>query len=225
MVARDLALLRLAGGRLHLTHLSTERAVELVRAAKYLGLAVTCDVTPHHLAMTDAWVAGDRAFAWDPAPTRPDGGAGPFATATKVNPPLRTRLDVAALWEGLRDGTIDAIATDHAPHASVLKDVEYDEAAFGISGLETALPVLLGAVAAGWIDLPTLVARLTMGPARCFGLTEPSLDRDVVVIDPSAEWEVTPAALRSRGKNTPLLGRRVKGRVVAAFVDGEQRHG
>lgn len=247
MVARDLALARLTGGRLHLAHVSTARAVELVRVAKHEGLPVTCEVTPHHLAMTESWVAGDRAFVWETpngnAPRAParapgphaevevseergrtrGGWAPPYDARTKVNPPLRTRADVEALWDGLRDGTIDAIATDHAPHASVLKEVEFDQAAFGISGLETALPVLLAAVGAGRIDLGMLVERLTAGPARCFGLPAPSLARDLVLIDPEAEWEVTESALASRGKNTPLLGRRLKGRVVAAFVDGERR--
>ncbi len=218
-IARDLALLRLAGGRLHVAHVSTARGLALIREAKYLGLAVTCEVTPHHLALTDEWVAGDRALAWESA----NGRAAPFDTSTKVNPPLRTRADVAALWEGLRDGTVDAIATDHAPHASVYKDVEFEAASFGISGLETALPLLLGAVEAGWIDLPTLIERLTLGPARCFGIEPSSLDPDLVLIDPDAEWVVDPSELASRGKNTPLLGRRLRGRVVAAFVEGEQR--
>src|SRR5207237_10373708 len=169
----------------------------------------------------DEWVAGVRTFAWQDR----NGRASPYDTSTKVSPPLRGRADVDALWQGLRDGTIDAIATDHAPHASVYKDVEYDHAAFGISGLETALATLLDASAAGWIDLATLIGRLTVGPARCFGLPQPALDRDLVLIDPELEWTVTPEALVSRGKNTPLLGKRLRGRVVAAFVDGEQRLG
>ena len=220
-IARDLALARLTGGRVHIAHVSTARGVALVRAAKREGVPVTCEVTPHHLALTDDWVAGDRTFAWD----RRNGSAAaaPYDTATKVNPPLRPRADIEALWQGLRDGTIDAIATDHAPHASTYKDVEYDQAAFGISGLETALSVLLDAAGAGWIDLGVLIERLTVGPARCFGLDAPSLARDVVLIDPDAEWTVATDALISRGKNTPLLGRRMGGRVVAAFVEGEQR--
>ncbi|HYY54696.1 MAG TPA: dihydroorotase [Candidatus Dormibacteraeota bacterium] len=220
-VARDIALARITGSRLHLAHVSSARAVALVRSAKRESVPVTCEVTPHHLAMTDEWVAGARTFAWED----PNGAASPYDASTKVNPPLRTRADVDALWEALRDGTIDAIATDHAPHASVYKEVEYDRAAFGISGLETALATLLGAVAAGWIDLRTLVERLTLGPARCFGLPAPSLERDLVLIDPDAEWTVTPESLVSRGKNTPLAGKRLRGRVVAAFVDGEQRLG
>ena len=218
-IARDLALVRLSGGRLHVAHVTTAHGVSLIRDAKREGLAVTCEVTPHHLALTDAWVAGDRAFAWEPS----NGQAAPYETSTKVNPPLRSRADVSALWEALRDGTIDAIATDHAPHASIYKDVEYDQASFGISGLETAVPLLLRAVDAGWIDLPTLVERLTTGPARCFGIEQASLDPDLILVDLEAEWVVRADDLASRGKNTPLLGRTLRGRVVAAFVEGEQR--
>src|SRR5207249_1443652 len=182
---------RLSGARIHIAHVSTARAVALVREAKREGLPISCEVTPHHLALTDEWVAGVRTFAWQDR----NGRASPYDTSTKVSPPLRGRADVDALWQGLRDGTIDAIATDHAPHASVYKDVEYDHAAFGISGLETALPLLLAAVEAGWLELPTLIERLTLGPARCFGLDAPDLRRDVVLIDPHAEWRVTADAL------------------------------
>jgi dihydroorotase len=211
-VARDIALAKATGGRLHLTHLSTSGSVELVRRAKADGIALTCDVTPHHLAMTDEWVAGSRAFAWE----REDAtrAAMPYEASTKVSPPLRTRADVRALWSGLEDGTVDAIATDHAPHASVRKDVEFDQAAFGISGLETALALVLGGVRAGWADLDTVVAALTTGPARVLGIGLP--DGDWVAIDRDAEWIVTADALISKGKNTPLLGRAVRGRVARA---------
>ncbi len=140
-VARDLELAELTGARLHLTHLSTAGSVALVRAAKADGIRVTCDVTPHHLALIDEWVAGSRALAWEDAPGV---RAVPYDSSTKVNPPLRTLADVRALWKGLADGTVDAIATDHAPHASPKKDVEFDQAAFGISGIETALSLVLG---------------------------------------------------------------------------------
>ena len=147
---------------MHLTHLSTAGAVAFVRDAKSRHLRVTCDVTPHHLALTDDWVAGDRAFAWErdanaslaarsAARARETRGV-PYDANTKMNPPLRTLRDVRALWAGLADGTIDAIATDHAPHASVRKEVEFDQAANGISGLETALPLVLGGVRAGWCE-------------------------------------------------------------------------
>jgi len=208
-VARDLALARLAGGRLHLTHLSTAGSVELVRRAKAEGIAVSCDVTPHHLAMTDTWVAGSRAFAWEDPHKIPS--APPYESSTKVNPPLRTLADIRALWEGLADGTIDAIATDHAPHASVRKDVEYDQAAFGISGLETALPLVLGGVRAGWASLEVVLGALTTGPARVLGIELPSGDR--LVVEPDHEWTVTAEGLISKGKNTPLLGRTLQGRV------------
>jgi dihydroorotase len=227
-VARDLALARLTGARLHLTHLSTRGAVELVRQAKAGGLAVTADVTPHHLAMTDEWVAGSRLFAWEDLERSDEtlengvrqGPASPYDPNTKVNPPLRTRADVEACWAGLRDGTIDAIATDHAPHASIRKDVEYQEAAFGIAGLETALPLLLAGVDAGLASLDVVLRALGDAPRRILGL---AADDDWIAIDRTAEWTVEPSSLASKGKNTPLLGRRLRGRVVLAAIDGKVR--
>jgi dihydroorotase len=226
-ISRDLALARLTGGRLHLSHVSTVGSVELVRRAKADGLAITAEVTPHHLALTDEWVAGSRAFAWEDTVTgelRPPRTpqAQPFDSATKVNPPLRTAADVRACWAGLMDGTIDAIATDHAPHASTRKDVEYQEAAFGISVFETAVPLLLAGVAAGWGTWDRVVAALTTGPAGVLGIDVPR--DDLVVIDPRAAWTPTAAELRSLGKNTPLLGRPLVGRVIATYVDGRLRH-
>jgi dihydroorotase len=248
-VARDIAIAEMTGARLHLTHISTRGAIASIRDAKARGLRITCDVTPHHLAMTDDWVAGDRAFAWErgsslaredgPAPVRsmdhspssrsrpslespPAPPATPYDSATKVNPPLRSWSDVRALWDGLVDGTVDAIATDHAPHASVRKDVEFDQAAFGISGLETALSLVLGGVNARWGDRDTVIRALTTGPARVLGL--PRHDDDWIAIDPDAEWTVTADSLESLGKNTPLLGRTLSGRVVYAVVGGEVRY-
>ncbi len=212
-IARDLALAKLTRGRLHLSHVSTAGSVELVRRAKADGLAITCEVTPHHLALTDEWVAGSRAFAWEDDGPR----AAPYDTATKVNPPLRTAADVRACWAGLMDGTIDAIATDHAPHASTRKDVEYQEAAFGISVFETTVPLLLAGVAAGWGTWDRVVAALTTGPAAVLGIEVPQ--NDLVVIDPTVRW--TPKILVSRGQNTPLIGRELVGKVVSALVDGE----
>lgn len=217
-VARDIALARLAGGRLHLQHVSTAGSVELVRRAKGEGMQITCEATPHHLSMTDEWVAGSRAFVWEDG--RSPRGV-PYDSATKVNPPLRTDADVRAVWAGIADGTIDAIATDHAPHASVRKDVEYAEAAFGISGLDTALSILLMAVDAGMADMASVVRALSAGPARVLGLAVP--DRDLVLVDPSVEWTVGADVLASKGKNTPLIGRSLRGRVIAAAVDGELR--
>ena len=248
-VARDIAIAEMTGGRLHLTHISTRGAIASIRDAKRRGVRITCDVTPHHLSMTDDWVAGSRALAWEregslarndgPAPMRTADGstmprsrpslesppaplATPYDSATKVNPPLRSWSDVRALWDGLADGTVDGIATDHAPHASVKKEVEFDQAAFGISGLETALSLVLGGVSVGWCDRDTVIRALTSGPARVLGL--PIRDDDWIAIDPDAEWTVTPEALVSLGKNTPLLGRRLRGRVVCAVVGGEVRY-
>lgn len=227
-VGRDLAIARLTHARLHLTHLSTRGAVELVRQAKAGGLAVTADVTPHHLALTDEWVAGSRRFAWEDLERSVEtqggrgrqGAASPYDPNTKVNPPLRTRADVEACWAGLRDGTLDAIATDHAPHASIRKDVEYQDAAFGISGLETALPLLLAGVAAGLAPLEVVLRALSDGPRRILGLPA---DDDWIAIDRNAEWTIEAASLASKGKNTPLLGRRLRGRVVLAVIDGKVR--
>ena len=226
-VARAILVARTLGARVHLTHLSTAGSVDLIRDAKARKIPVTCDVTPHHLAMTDDWVRGRRALAWEQGlkgertPDEPPAGT-PFASNTKMNPPLRRLHDVRALWVGLRDGTIDAIATDHAPHASVRKDVEFDQAAFGISGLETALPLILGGVRAGWCDLDVVLRALTDGPARILGIAQH--DDDWIAIDKDATWTVRPADLATLGKNTPLIGRELRGRVVHAVVGGEVRY-
>jgi dihydroorotase len=215
-VARDIGLARMTGGRLHLTHLSTAGSIELVRRAKAEGVRITCDVTPHHLAMTDDWVAGSRAFAWE-VPDEALQGV-PYDSTTKVNPPLRGHADVRALWAGLADGTVDAIATDHAPHSSVKKDVEFDQAAFGISGLETALGLVLGGVRVHWASLESVIDALTSGPARVLGIELP--EDDWVALDRDAEWLVTAEELLSKGKNTPVLGRTLIGRVVHASLSG-----
>jgi dihydroorotase len=220
-VARDIALAKMTGARVHLTHLSTAGSIELVRRAKADGAPITCDVTPHHLAMTDDWVAGSRAFAWEVEDEALRGV--PYDSATKVNPPLRTRVDVRALWVGLADGTVDAIATDHAPHTSTRKDVEFDQAAFGISGLETAVPLVLGGVRAGWAPLAAVIAALTTGPARILGVELP--EGDQITIDTEAEWVVTSESLFSLGKNTPLMGRSVIGRVDIAGIGLPKRRG
>ena len=177
--------------------------------------------------MTDDWVRGRRALAWEQGlkgertDDEPSAGT-PFDSNTKMNPPLRRLHDVRALWIGLADGTIDAIATDHAPHASVRKDVEFDQAAFGISGLETALPLVLGGVRAGWCDVAVALRALTDGPARVLGIAQH--DDDWIAIDRDAAWTVTADALATMGKNTPLLGRELRGRVVHAVVGGEVRY-
>ncbi|HEY7348847.1 MAG TPA: dihydroorotase [Ktedonobacterales bacterium] len=221
MLARDLALARLTGGRYHAAHVSTAGSVELIRRAKAEGLSVSAEVTPHHLLLTDEWVAGRRAGLL--GDNSPDQGL-PYDTATKVNPPLRTRRDAEALLEGLLDGTIDAIATDHAPHTVVDKACEYDEAAFGISGLETALGALLALVHAGKLPLATLLAALTIRPALTFslpaGTLRPGAAADITIFDPQERWLVDPQRFASKGKNTPLAGLLLKGRVRCTILGG-----
>jgi dihydroorotase len=236
-VARDLAVLAdvlpdVPGARLHLTHLSTAGALDLVRRAKAAGLPVTCDVTPHHLALTDEWVAGARRWAWEASGDPWADGvlvAGPYAAALRVNPPLRAPGDAAACLAALVDGTADAVATDHAPHTEVDKSVEFGQAATGISGLETALGVLLAAVDAGRLPLVRAIEALTTGPAAILGgrsrrvgtvgLVE-GFPADVVVFDRSERWTVTADALLSRGKNTPLLGMDLAGRILVTMAGG-----
>jgi dihydroorotase len=228
MLARDLALARLTGTRYHAAHLSTAGAVALIREAKRAGLPVTAEVTPHHLLLTDAWVAGERtgplasALAELGLPLPPGER---YDTNTKVNPPLRTATDCASLLDGLLDGTIDAIATDHAPHALVDKDCEYADAAFGISGLETALAALLALVHAGRLPLATLVAALTEHPARAFtleaGTLRPGATADIAIFDPDEVWTLEPERFASRGRNTPLAGLQLRGRVRMTLLGGE----
>ncbi len=228
MLARDLELVRLTGAKYHAAHLSTAGAVELVRRAKAAGLPVTAEVTPHHLLLTDAWVAGERsgplaeALAANGA-TLPPGPR--YDTSTKVNPPLRAAEDCAALLAGLLDGTIDAIATDHAPHTQVDKACEYGEAAFGISGLETALASLLALVHAGKLPLPSLVAALTGRPARAWNLDAGTLrvgaPADIAVFDPDERWTVDPGRFASKGHNTPLVGLTLCGRVRQTWLGGK----
>jgi dihydroorotase len=247
-VSRDLAVLADAlrdepRARLHLTHVSTALALDLVRRAKAAGLPVTCDVTPHHLALTDEWIAGSRRWAWEALAT--DGTprdpwadavftAWPYNTSLRVNPPLGTATDAAACLAALLDGTADAVATDHAPHTVVDKEVEFGRAANGISGTETALGVLLALVDAGKLPLARAVAALTTGPAsvvaaalgsagipaaRPRGLIE-GTPANLVVFDRGDTWKVTPEALLSKGKNSPLLGRELPGRVLLTIAAG-----
>lgn len=227
MLARDLELVKLTGARYHAAHLSVAGAVALVRQARHAGLPVTAEVTPHHLLLTDDWVAGERtgplAAAW-----REMGlavGEGPrYDANAKVNPPLRTAEDCAALLEGLMDGTIDAIATDHAPHTRTDKDCEFSEAAFGISGFETALASLLALVHANKLPLATLIASLTWRPAVAWnldaGTLEPGKPADLVIFDPNEEWTVDPNRFASLGKNTPLAGLTLRGRVRQTWLNG-----
>ena len=221
MMARDISLAELVGGRLHLAHVSSSGGVPLLQQARERGVMVTAEVCPHHLTITDQWVLGNKDSE---APE-----AGPFAydTSTKVYPPLRSRGDAMALAQGLADGVIDCIATDHAPHELISKQVTYLEAAFGISVLETALGSALQLVHSGQMTLSTLVERMTMGPARVLGPTleelatlQPGTPADIVLFDPDQEWVVDAQEFESKGKNTPLQGTRLKGRVVSTLVEG-----
>lgn len=222
MVARDITLAEATGGHVHIAHVSVASAVELVRRAKARGIPVTAEVTPHHLTLTHEAVLYGTA-------------QGPYDTNAKVNPPLRTASDVEACIEGLRDGTIDCIATDHAPHAVTEKLCEFEDAAFGISNLETALGSVLSLVHAGWLDLATAIRRLTADPVRIWQLNtrlnEPGLGSlaprapaDVVIIDPDLEWTVQPEQFASKGKNTPLRGRRLRGKAVLTIAGGTIVH-
>jgi dihydroorotase len=226
MVARDISLAELTGGHVHLAHLSTAGAVALVRRAKERGLPVTAEATPHHLTLTDEAVALGPGSEGD-GTGRGSGAGWAYDTNAKVNPPLRSRGHVEALVEGLREGVIDAIATDHAPHATEDKLCEFDRAAFGISGLETALGSVLALVHEGRMGLPALVERLTWGPARVLdggrsgmGTLRPGAPADIVLFDPAREWVVDVGAFASKGRNSPLHGRRLRGKVVATVFGG-----
>ena len=219
ITARDIALAEMTGARLHITHVSTGGAVELIRIAKSKGLHITADVTPHHLTLTDERIAGN--------PLNP-GEALAYDTLAKVNPPLRTAADIAALVQGLNDGTIDAIATDHAPHAVEDKLCEFEMAAFGISGFETAFGVLMTLVRDGKISLNTLIARMTIGPSKLlinrFGRTgslKAASIADIALLDVNKQWDVDKNNFLSKGKNTPYDGYTLKGLVVATIHRGE----
>ena len=222
MVARDISLAELTGGRLHLAHLSTGGAVALLRQAKEKGIGVTAEVCPHHLTLTDRWVLSGGDEEGESA------GARAYDTNAKVYPPLRDRQDVDALVDGLAAGVIDCIATDHAPHDLVSKQVTFQEAAFGISVLETALGSSLRLVHSGRMTLNGLVERMTVGPARVLGPSfqplatlEPGTPADITLFDPDLEWVVEPRRFASKGKNTPLEGAVLKGSVAATLVEGK----
>ena len=222
MVARDISLAQTTGGRLHIAHASTAATVNLVRDAKERGVNVTCEVTPHHLTLTDEAVLGygHEGSAFDPL--TPDA----YDTNARVAPPLRGHGDVDAMVDGLRDGAIDFIATDHAPHAIVDKHCAFEEAANGISVLETALGSLVTLVHSSRLTLPLLVEKLTASPARFLGKRDlgtlrPGAPGDVTIFDPEAEWVVDASEFASKGKNTPLDGATLRGRVAATVVGGE----
>jgi dihydroorotase len=209
IVARDLALAQLTGGWLHIAHTTTAGAVELIRRAKEEGINVTAESTPHHLTLTEERVIG-------------------YNTNAKVNPPLRTEKDIEALIEGLKDNTIDIIATDHAPHTEGDKLCEFAKAPFGISGLETALGALMGLVHAKKLSLNTLIAKLTVEPAKILGDKQGKLgtlavgaEADVTIFDPALEWVVNTEGFVSKGRNTPLAGEKLKGKVIATIYGGK----
>jgi dihydroorotase len=208
MAARDIALAKLTGCRLHLLHISTAGTVELVRKAKSDGVRITAEATPHHFTLTD-----DALVDYDPY--------------AKVNPPLRSEDHRSAIVDGLKDGTIDAIATDHAPHAREEKDQEFSYAPPGMLGLETALALTIGElVVPGHIDLTRAIELLSCNPARILGLEQQgSLQAgrpaNVVVFDPAARWTVDPESFQSLARNTPFTGREVTGRVLHTFFKGE----
>lgn len=206
-VARDVMLAEYAGARVHVAHMSSARAVDIVRQAKKRGVRVTAEVTPQHLTMTD-----DCVNLYD--------------SSTKINPPLRTQADCDALLAGLKDGTIDAIVTDHSPHAQEEKDREYMFAPSGFPGLETSLGVMLTDLYhAGKLDLKTIISKMTWEPARVFKLDAGTLNvgsaADITVIDPDKEWVVDAKNFYTKGSHSPFIGRKFKGKAVMTFVDGK----
>jgi dihydroorotase len=210
MVARDLMLLEETGGRYHVAHLSTARSLDLVRRAKRRGLPVTCEVTPHHLLLTDQAV-----------------GESGFSTQMKMNPPLRDGVDREALLAGLADGTVDAIASDHAPHHADEKDVQFSLAPFGVIGLETTLPLCLDRlVRPGVVSLSRLVELLSCGPARAFGLPggtlKPGSPADLTLLQTDKAVTVRAAAFRSKSRNTPFEGWKLRGGPLLTLVGGRR---
>jgi dihydroorotase len=207
VVARDIALAELTKARLHIAHLSTRVSLDLVRAAKKRGVQVTCEVTPHHLTLTDEAVRGYNAFA-------------------SMRPPLRSEEDVKALRRGLKEGAIDAIATDHAPHAIFEKEVEFIQAAHGLVGLETALPLCLKFVDDKTLRLTDLVRLLSTNPAKIAGLKgkgtlKPGSDGDFSMFDPTEKVKILSEKFRSKARNTPFEGWNLKGRVTCTIVGGK----
>ena len=206
-VARDVMLAEYAGARVHVAHMSSARAVDIVRQAKKRGVRVTAEVTPQHLTMTD-----DCVNLYD--------------SSTKINPPLRTQADCDALLAGLKDGTIDAIVTDHSPHAQEEKDREYMFAPSGFPGLETSVGVMLTDLYhAGKLDLKTIISKMTWEPAKVFKLDAGTLNvgsaADITVIDPDKEWVVDAKNFYTKGSHSPFIGRKFQGKAVMTFVDGK----
>ena len=206
MVFRDCSLAELTGGRVHIAHVSSAGAVELVRQFKAKGVQVTAEATPHHFTLTDEALED-------------------FDTNLKVNPPIRSSVDLTAIQQGLADGTIDAIATDHAPHSTIEKDVEFDYAAFGMIGLETAFPLTLRLVDQGLLSPLEAIEKLTSNPARIIGVDlgrlTPGLPADVTLIDPNREFTVDVNQFRSKSRNSPFQGWQLKGKTVMVLRDGK----
>jgi dihydroorotase len=207
IIARDIALAELTRARLHIAHLSTRGGLELVQAAKKRGVQVTCEVTPHHFTLTDEAVRG-------------------YNTQASMRPPLRDERDVKALKKGLRDGSIDIIATDHAPHASFEKEVEFTQAAHGIVGLETSLPLSLKLVEERVLSLMELVRHMSTEPAKILGLKskgtlKAGADADLVIFDPKENVTIDATKFKSKSRNTPFHGRKLQGRVKMTVVGGK----
>ena len=204
-VFRDVTLARLTGGRLHIAHVSTRGAVDIIRNAKAEGVQVTAETAPHYFTLNHEAVEG-------------------FRTNAKMNPPLRTAEDVEAVKEGLKDGTIDAIASDHAPHSVLEKEVEFDRAAFGIVGLETSLGLTMELVRQKVLTFPQAVQKLSSGAASILnipgGAIRIGFPADVTLIDPDLEYEVDASLFKSKGRNTPFQGWKLKGRAVMTMVQG-----
>ena len=237
MVARDLALAKLTGARLHIAHVSTCGSVELIRHAKEKGISVTAEVTPHHLTLTEERIMGseyDLSLRGNPSSChceererRSNLKSLACDTNAKVNPPLRTKEDVDCLIKGLKDGVIDAIATDHAPHTLADKDCSLEMAAFGISGFETAFGCLIDLVHKGEISLAMLISKLTWEPARVIGKNNElgtlkvGAPANITIFDSNREWIVDSSKFASKGKNTPFDGYKFKGKIMATIVNGK----
>ncbi len=210
MVHRDITLAELTGGRLHILHVSTAGSVDLIRRARQRGVRVTGEACPHHFTLTDKALRS-------------------FDSNYKMSPPLRSEADVQAVIAGLRDGTLEVIASDHAPHAPEKKMRELDQAPNGIIGLETLLPICVQSlIEPGHLTWPQLIEKLTVHPARVLGIDRgtlrPGARADVTVIDPAAEWTIDPNRFRSKSRNSPFAGWKVRGRAEVVLVNGEIKH-
>ncbi len=209
MIARDILIAEFTGTPVHIAHVSTAGSVRLIRDAKKRGLKVTAETAPHYFTLTDEALQS-------------------YDTNFKINPPLRSKQDVVAIKEGLADGTIDVIACDHAPHGRTDKEVEFEYAANGISGLETSLGLSLNLISNKIINWPELIAKMSLNPARILNLTKGTLetgaDADITVIDPQVKWTVDVQAFRSRGKNSPFHGRKMQGKAILTIVGGEIKY-